>query len=75
MAYNEVVKRATLKYMKNKVKSINLRIKKDEFEQNIKPAITSSGLPTNTFIKQAIYEKIAREYPSQNTSAEKSVEV
>ena len=61
MAYNEVAKKATMKYMKEKMKIINLRIKKDDYESRIQPAIEKSGLPTATFIKQAIDEKIERD--------------
>lgn len=61
MAYNESSKKATMKYMKDKMKIINLRIKKDEYEKNIQPAIEKSGLPVATFIKRAIEEKINRD--------------
>lgn len=62
MTYNEKAKIATLKYMKDKMKIINLRIKKDEYETEIKPFIDKSGMPTATFIKTAIKEKIARDF-------------
>ena len=62
MTYNEKAKIATLKYMKDKMKIINLRIKKDEYEAEIKPYIDRSGMPVATFIKAAIKEKIARDF-------------
>jgi len=61
MAYNEATKKATIKYMRYKVKCINLRFRKTDYEQRIQPAIARSGLPAATFIKQAINEKIDRD--------------
>ena len=61
MAYNEVAKKATIKYMKEKQQELKIRYKKDDYEQRIQPAIEKSGLPTATFIKQAIDEKIYRD--------------
>lgn len=63
MSYNEISKKATMKYMKDKMKIINLRIRKDEYENDIKPYIDKSGIPTATFIKTAIKEKIMRDFP------------
>lgn len=62
MSYNEISKKATMKYMKDKMKIINLRIRKDEYENDIKPYIDKSGMPTATFIKAAIKEKIMRDF-------------
>lgn len=59
--YNESRKNSTIKYMKEKMKIINLRIKKDDYEERIEPAIRRSGLPVATFVKKAIDEKIERE--------------
>lgn len=61
MAYGEVSKKATLKYRRDKQHPISLAYKQEEYEQRIKPAIERSGLPTATFIKQAIDEKIDRD--------------
>ncbi len=58
MSYDELAKKATIKYIKEKQHEIKLRYKNDEYEQLILPAVTKSGLPTATFIKQAVYEKI-----------------
>ena len=61
MAYDEVLKQATLKYIKSKQQEIKIRYRKDEFDERIQPAIKKSGLPTATFIKDAIEEKIERD--------------
>lgn len=60
--YNESRKNSALKYVREKMKVINLRFPKDRFEQDIEPYIKESGLPTATFIKAAIKEKIERDY-------------
>ena len=65
MAYDEVAKKATIKYMKTKLRRIPLDYKKEEFESDIRPFIEKSGLPTATFIKQAVREKIERDFGSQ----------
>ena len=61
--YNESRKNSTLKYMREKMKIINLRIPKIKYETEIEPFIKKSGLPTATFIKTAIMEKIERDNP------------
>lgn len=61
MAYNESSKKATLKYMREKVKVINIRFKKEDYDKDILPAINKTGLPVATFVKQAIEEKIIRD--------------
>lgn len=61
MAYDEVSKQATLKYIKSKQQEIKIRYRKDEFDERIQPAIKKSGLPTATFVKDAIEEKIERD--------------
>ena len=61
MAYDEVAKKATMKYIKEKTKQITVRFIKTDFEERIEPAIRKSGLKTVTFIKQAIEEKITRD--------------
>ena len=61
MAYDDVSKQATLKYIKSKQQEIKIRYRKDEFDERIQPAIKKSGLPTATFIKDAIEEKIERD--------------
>ena len=61
MAYNEIAKNATIKYIKDKQQRLEIKYKKEEYDQRIRPAIERSGLPTATFIKQAIDEKIERD--------------
>lgn len=61
MGYDEIAKKATIKYLKEKQKRVDLKYKLDEYENRIKPAIEKSGLPTATFIKQAVDEKIKRD--------------
>lgn len=61
MAYNEIAKNATIKYIKDKQQRLEIKYKKEEYDQRIRPAIERSGLPTATFIKQAIDEKIDRD--------------
>ncbi len=61
MAYNEVAKRATIKYVKDKQQRIEVKYKNDEYQSRIQPAIEKSGLPVATFIKQAVDEKIERD--------------
>ena len=70
--YNESRKNSTLKYMKEKMKIINLRIPKKKYEQEIEPYIKKSGMPMATFIKVAIMEKIKRDNPgiAENTDSE-----
>lgn len=61
MAYTEQSKKATMKYIKEKTKIINLKFRTEEYEQNIYPVIKKTGLPVATYIKQAIIEKIERD--------------
>jgi len=61
MSYDDVAKKAALKYKKDKQHPISLAYKQEEYDNRIKPAIEKSGLPTATFIKRAIDEKIERD--------------
>ena len=61
MAYDDIGKKATMKYIKSKQKRVELLFHKEQFETIIEPAIAESGLPTATYIKQAIMEKIERD--------------
>lgn len=54
--------KATVKYIREKQKEINLRFTMREFDTNILPYIEESGLPIATFIKNAIKEKIERDF-------------
>ncbi len=62
--YNEIGKKASIKYIKEKQRDLRLKWKKDDFEQRIEPIIKASGLPIATFIKEAVEEKIKRETES-----------
>ena len=61
MAYNEVSKKATMKYIKDKMQQFTIRFKQTDYDERIKPAIEASGLKPTTFIKKAIDEKIERD--------------
>lgn len=59
--YTEAQKRASIKYAQGKLKRIPLDVQADYFADVIKPAADRAGLPVNTWIKQAIAEKIERD--------------
>lgn len=61
MAYSESLKDTNLKYFKNNQRRIALNWLKDDYEKRIAPAIKRSGMPTSTFIKEAIEEKLVRD--------------
>ena len=61
MAYNETAKKATMKYIKEKMQQFTIRFKQSDYDERIKPAIEASGLKPTTFIKKAIDEKIERD--------------
>ena len=65
MQYKKTSKRATEKYMKEKLKQINVRFKKEEYEHLIKPLIDKSGERIVTYIKIALKEKLQKEFPDQ----------
>jgi len=54
--------KATIKYIKDKQKQVMVRWKKTEFTERIEPVIEKSGLPVATFVKEAVDEKIARNF-------------
>ncbi len=70
MAYNEQAKKATLKYIKDKMQQFTIRFKQSDYDERIKPAIEASGLKPTTYIKQAIDEKIARDSIAENSNNE-----
>jgi predicted DNA binding CopG/RHH family protein len=70
MAYNEQAKKATLKYIKDKMQQFTIRFKQSDYDERIKPAIEASGLKPTTFIKKAIDEKIARDSIAENSNNE-----
>lgn len=61
MTLTDSQKRADRKYKREKYTSINLTMK-PEFKEQIKQCALKSGVPVNTFIKQAIVEKIENEH-------------
>lgn len=61
MAYNEAAKKATIKYIKEKLRQYTIRFNKEDYEQRIAPAIEASGMNVSAFIKAAIDEKIERD--------------
>ncbi len=58
---DDVGKRATIKYIKEKQRIVDVKWKKTVFENEIEPAIKKSGKPMATFIKEAVVEKIERD--------------
>ncbi len=63
--YNEAAKKAAVKYMKNKLKQLNIRFKKEEYEQLIKPLTERAGMKPTTYIKLALKEKLQRDFPGE----------
>ena len=49
------------KYNEKNIKRIPLDVQKEYFETVLKPAADSAGVGVNTYIKQAIAEKIERD--------------
>lgn len=60
MSRTEAQKQAEYRYRKNKVKRVALNFTLADFAP-IASAASASGLPVNTYIKQAIAEKMERE--------------
>ena len=60
MAYNELRKISSIKYVKAHQKQVVIRYKNDVWNNEILPVIEKTGLCPGTFIKQAVQEKIAR---------------
>lgn len=61
MTYNENIKNNNLRSFKKRQKRVSLNWQKEDFEGRVEPAIKKSGLPTSTFIKKAVNEKIERD--------------
>ena len=68
MGYDEIAKKATLKYIKNKQKRLFINYKKEEYETEIGPYIEASGKTMAAFIKEAVKEKIERDFPNGLTA-------
>lgn len=47
-------------YYQRSIKRIPLDMLKSYYEEEVKPAADALGIPVNTFVKQAIAEKIER---------------
>ena len=63
MGYDEIAKKATLKYRRNKQHPVTISYKTEEFEQEVLPYIEKSGAKVATFFKDAVKEKIQRDFP------------
>ncbi len=61
MAATEAQKKATKKYIKEKLKVLPVKFRKDYYEENIAPVIEKSGMSPTAYAKQAVEEKIERE--------------
>lgn len=61
MATSEAQKRASMKYAAKNYKRVPLDLQADYFETVLKPAAAAAGIGVNTYIKEAIAEKIARD--------------
>ena len=61
MAYSEAQKKATIKYMKNNLDDIKIRVPKGQREEYKEKARLLGYNSFNSFVVQAIEEKIERE--------------
>jgi hypothetical protein len=61
--YDERMKDYTIKYAKEKLKRVPLDLKLSFYNDVLLTACQKSNIGVNTFIKQAIIEKIKKEYP------------
>lgn len=55
---SEAQVRATTKYKKTHLKRVPFEMKKDFYEEVLKPAVEKSGQSTNGYIKEAILRRI-----------------
>ena len=60
--YNQKINTQTQEYVKKHQHRISLKIKNDVWDR-ISPVIKERNIPEATWIKEAIYEKMARENP------------
>lgn len=49
------------RYNERHIKRIPLDVQKEYYDQVLKPAAEAAGLPVNTYIKEAVAEKIDRD--------------
>lgn len=68
MPYNDNANKSALKYKRKKQHPVTISYKKEDFEQNVKPYIDSSGMPVATFFKRAVAEKIERDFRSKENN-------
>lgn len=61
--YNETSKRYTINYAKENLKRVALDVKKEYYENVLKPAADAAGEPINTYIKKAIEMRMNAEAP------------
>ncbi len=60
MSYNPKKKEYNQRYVKENIKRIPLDIQKSYYDEILKPAADASGMPVNTFIKEAIKAFVER---------------
>lgn len=58
--YNKNSKDYSIKYIKEKLKRVEVRFQKEYYDSVVEPAIKKSGMPAVSFIKAAVEEKIER---------------
>jgi len=61
MAYNPKYLAKDYEYRAKHFKRVGIDFDKDYYAEILKPAADAAGLPVNSYIKQAISEKIERE--------------
>ena len=61
MTRTPAANKSQYKYNEKHLKRIPLDVQKDYYETVLKPAAESAGIGINTYIKQAITEKIERD--------------
>lgn len=61
MPTSENKKAYDIKYRKENQKRVEVNWLKKDFEERIYPGIQKTGKPVNTFIKEAVEEKLQRE--------------
>ena len=67
MKTSEAQKKASMKYAKEKLKRIPLDVSNQYYDGTLKPAANAAGVGVNTYIKQAIFEKIERDQGNKET--------
>ena len=57
----EAQKKASIKWQAANMKRVPFDVRKDYYEEVLKPAVKEAGMTVGAFIKAAIEEKIARD--------------